>query len=548
MLGAWGAIDLYDGVRRLFSRRKGDAPQGAADAAYAPHFERFARWLCATQVAANSLATSNIAMAVQSRRIKRMFERPTQRTPCSPPPEPPVDTGRSVHLAGFDHHLTHAAAACFASPYEEAVCAVIDGYGEGFSSSRFFHFRDGVLTPIRSGSDRGTVSLGLYFFWLCIACGFEAAKGEEWKVMGLAPYGQRVESLYRNLKDRIAVDGLRVVRGASRETLQAALEGLMHAGRDTPAKAPGPDIRALAECDPADLALAGQLVFEETVGEVLTNLFRRGLSRNLVLTGGCALNSSCNGKLLDLTPFESLYVYCAPGDDGNAVGAAMLAWQADHKAQRPPRPAATPYLGSDIPDHSVTRMIDLGRLPGARVAASGDAVAGRAAELLAQGKIIGWMQGRAEFGPRALGNRSILADPRPADMKDRLNERVKFREEFRPFAPSILHEHGAAYFEHYQESPYMERTLKYRPEAAARVPAVVHVDGTGRLQTVKREWNPRFHKLIQAFHERTGVPVVLNTSFNVMGKPIIHSVEDAVAVFYTSGLDALAIGDVLVEK
>jgi carbamoyltransferase len=548
MAGVWGVIDLYDALRRLVSRRPADALPASGMTAYPPHFERFIRWLCATQVASNNVAASNIALAVQSRRVKRLFDRPSLRANSAALPLPVVDTGRRVHLADFDHHLTHAAAACLSSPYDEAVCAVIDGYGEGYSSSRFFHYRNGALTPIPSGPDRGTVSLGLYYFWLCIACGFEAAKGEEWKVMGLAPYGQHVESLYRNLKGRIAVSGLRAVRGRNADTLQAALEELMHAGRGLPAKAMSPDVRALATCDPADLALAGQRVFEETVGELLTNLYRLGLSRNLVLTGGCALNSSCNGKLLDLTPFESLYVYCAPGDDGNAVGAALLAWQADHAAQRPPRPAATPYLGSDISERSLGRMLELGRLPGARVCVSENEVARRAAELLAQGRIMGWMQGRAEFGPRSLGNRSILADPRSAEMKDRLNERVKFREEFRPFAPSILHAHGAEYFEHYQESPYMERTLRFRPEAAARVPAVVHVDGTGRLQTVKQEWNPRFHELIRAFHERTGVPVLLNTSFNVMGKPIVHSVEDAIAVFYTSGLDVLVIGDVLVEK
>jgi carbamoyltransferase len=172
----------------------------------------------------------------------------------------------------------------------------------------------------------------------------------------------------------------------------------------------------------------------------------------------------------------------------------------------------------------------------------------KAAELLAKGRIVGWVQGRAEFGPRALGNRSILADPRSLDVRYRLNATVKFREEFRPFAPAILHEHGDRYFERYQESPYMERTLAFRREVIGTVPAVVHVDGTGRLQTVKREWNPRFHALVSAFHEITGVPLVLNTSYNVMGKPIAHSVEDVLAVFHTSGLDAVFIGDVCLEK
>jgi carbamoyltransferase len=171
-----------------------------------------------------------------------------------------------------------------------------------------------------------------------------------------------------------------------------------------------------------------------------------------------------------------------------------------------------------------------------------------AARLLSEGKLIGWMQGRAEFGPRALGNRSILADPRRKDMKEKINGSVKFREEFRPFAPSILDEFGDQYFENYEFTPYMERTLRFRPEMRDRVPAVVHVDGTGRLQTVRKDWNKRFHDLLTEFNKLTGVPVLLNTSFNVMGKPIVHSVEDAVSVFLTTGLDALVIGDFLIAK
>jgi carbamoyltransferase len=170
------------------------------------------------------------------------------------------------------------------------------------------------------------------------------------------------------------------------------------------------------------------------------------------------------------------------------------------------------------------------------------------AALLAAGHIVGWVQGRAEFGPRALGNRSILADPRSPDVKERINALVKFREEFRPFAPSILAEHGPAYFENFQASPYMERTLRFRDDVLARVPGVVHVDLTGRLQTVTRDENPRYHALIGAFHAITGVPILLNTSFNVMGKPIAHGVEDAISVFYTSGIDVLVIEDHLIAK
>ena len=171
-----------------------------------------------------------------------------------------------------------------------------------------------------------------------------------------------------------------------------------------------------------------------------------------------------------------------------------------------------------------------------------------AAILLAQGKLLGWVQGQSEFGPRALGNRSILADPRSANMKDRINTLVKFREEFRPFAPAILHDFGEEYFENYQESPYMERTLKFKKEVVNKVPAVVHVDYTGRVQSVKREWNTKFYDLIEAFYRLTGIPLLLNTSFNVMGKPIIHSLEDAITVFFTTGLDVLVIEDYIIEK
>jgi carbamoyltransferase len=235
----------------------------------------------------------------------------------------------------------------------------------------------------------------------------------------------------------------------------------------------------------------------------------------------------------------------APADDGNAIGAALLAWQEDHDAAPAP-PRGNPYLGSRARLDALGRAQQLGGLR--NVAMPDVPVHQSVAEMLAAGRVVGWFQGRAEFGPRALGNRSILADPRDPDVKERLNATVKFREEFRPFAPSILDEHGPQWFERYQGSRYMDRTLRFRKEQAPKVPGVVHADGTGRVQTVKREWNERFYDLIAAFHERTGVPLLLNTSFNVMGKPIVHSVEDALAVFFTSGLDVLVIEDTIFVK
>ncbi|TAL49279.1 MAG: carbamoyltransferase, partial [Methylovulum sp.] len=228
------------------------------------------------------------------------------------------------------------------------------------------------------------------------------------------------------------------------------------------------------------------------------------------------------------------------------IGAALLGFYEDHADKQRPVAFQSPYLGSGIAADKLDALKKYG--PKSRMLESGENISVIAASYLAEGKIIGWMQGRAEFGPRALGNRSILADPRSEIIKDRINAEVKFREAFRPFAPSILHEHGADYFENYQESPYMERTLRFRPAVLDKVPGVVHVDGTGRLQTVKRSWNNAFYELIDAFYRLTGIPLVLNTSFNVMGKPIIHTVEDALAVFYTSGLDVLIIEDIVIEK
>ena len=443
-------------------------------------------------------------------------------------------TRHAVTFRAYPHHLTHAAAGAYTSPFEAATCAVIDGFGEG-CTTQFYRYVEGALStievPASAPGDMG-MSLGLFYSDLCRFCGFDPWKGEEWKVMGLASYGELDPELVALLESYVCVDGLRVRQP---ERGLAALPKLAALAR----RPDEPPLRA------ANLARSGQEVFTRLVHKLLRNVHEVAASSDLVLGGGCALNSSCNGTLLANTPFERLHVFAAPADDGNAVGAALLAHREDHPDHRRIPRVQQPYLGSPISARGLENLHDYGGF--ARVD-RGPEVHVRAAALLAGGKILGWMQGRAELGPRALGNRSILADPRPGEMKDRINARVKFREEFRPFAPSILHEFGDQYFTDYQPSPYMERTLEFRADVRERVPAVVHRDGTGRLQSVTREGNARFHELISAFHQRTGVPLVLNTSFNVMGKPIIHSIEDAVAVFCTSGIDALVIDDTIIEK
>ena len=280
--------------------------------------------------------------------------------------------------------------------------------------------------------------------------------------------------------------------------------------------------------------------------ELLNNFYKLGISDNLILGGGCALNSAFNGKIIEKVPFKALHIPSAPADDGNSIGAALLAYYEDHINESHQLSFQSPYLGSSINEKSLHNLLKFGKIE--RIRHLPGTVHLEAAQLLSQGKLLAWVQGRAEFGPRALGNRSILANPRFPNMKEEINKRVKFREEYRPFAPSILHEFGKKYFENYQESPYMERTLVWHSEVREQILAVVHVNGTGRLQTVKREWNEKYYDLIQAFYEIIAVSIILNTNLNVMGKLIIHTVEDAISVFYTTGLDVLVIEDYLIEK
>jgi carbamoyltransferase len=436
-----------------------------------------------------------------------------------------------VEFRDFDHHDCHAASACYASPFREASCAVVDSYGEN-GSLCFYRFGKGNLERVHES--RGLGSLGLYYMHITALCGFDWMQGEEWKVMGLAPYGRLDEEVYLLLEKILTVNGLNLEHPQGQ--LFPALAKLEKKRR---AKS-SPAARA------ADLAYTGQYYFARIMTELLSNFHAAYPSDHLALAGGCALNSSYNGQITHATNFCKLYVPPAPADDGAALGAAWLAFAREQETFPSAQEPLSAYLGSTLSDAALARLVRFSA--GLEVLHLPESISEEAARLLAQGKLVAWVQGRAEFGPRALGNRSILADPRDPGMKAKINERVKFREEYRPFAPSILHEYGPEYFADYTETPYMEQALRFRPEAAARVPAVVHVDGTGRLQTVKQSWNPRFHRLLMAFHRETGVPLLLNTSFNVMGKPMVHAVEDAVAVFMTSGLDALVIGDWLFVK
>ena len=433
-------------------------------------------------------------------------------------------------LRRYPHHLTHAALGLWGSPFARATCLVVDGMGET-GASALYRLRDGRIEEVRRHA--GRESIGFFFGFVTDLAGFDQTKGEEWKVMGLAPYGRRDPDLLA-LLDRL----WRVERGrlrfAGAETARAVAAELL---ARRPSDAP--------EMGWADLARCGQDMFCAMVDVLVAEAFALAPDENLVLTGGCALNSSYNGGVLARSGFARLHVPSAPADDGNALGAAWLAYSEDHPGWAGPGGLLSPYLGTPVDARPLARIAP--HEPRLRHLGH-DGVVEATADLLASGALVGWMQGRAEFGPRALGNRSILADPRPADAKAVINGKVKYREAFRPFAPAILAEAGPAWFLDYQDSPHMERTLAFRPEVRDRVPAVVHADGTGRLQSVTAEGNPRFRALIEAFAARTGVPILLNTSLNVMGKPIVHTVEDALTLFHTTGLDALAVEDWLITK
>lgn len=431
----------------------------------------------------------------------------------------------------FDHHLCHAVSACWFTPWETAACLVIDGEGDVGAVSSFQLEGRRLKRRWRSW---GPGSLGTYYGWLTFQCGFDWRLGEEWKVMGLAAFGQVRQDLLDNLEGLLIVDRGRL-RFADDEKIAA-----IRAKAAAHARAPG-----APASDGADLAATGQAVYARFADRILEAVAEEG-QRDLILSGGCALNSSYNGSIAGRLPFERVFVPPCPADDGNAIGAALLAWMTETGAERVPSGDGSPFLGAELGAAAAAKCRHAAR--GLQVTDVQGRSAEAVAERLAAGRIVGTARGRAEFGPRALGNRSILADPRPAEMKDRINARVKGREAYRPFAPVIEEGEATAWFERAQPSPYMSFALPWRTDVRDRVPAVVHADGTGRVQTVSRDSQPWMTDLLAAFGRITGTPVILNTSFNVMGKPIVHSIEDAFAVLMTTGLDAVLCDDLLIEK
>jgi carbamoyltransferase len=441
-----------------------------------------------------------------------------------------------------DHYAAHLGNALAVCSDDPVAFLVMDGRGETLTEQA------GVLSGARvevTSEVHYPHSLGLFYGMVTQFLGFKP-DSDEWKVMALASYADPLGDTY----DRLS----KLITAEDDGTFRLSLEYFEHFNFFDARLFSDLFVQEFGQPRRADeaitdrhksLAAAMQRVFEESVSKVLAALHERSGLESVILSGGSFMNSVFNGKATDLTPFANCYVSGSPDDSGTSIGAALFL----HNTRTASRPALSShnYWGPRYSDEECLDAARRYKLPGAEVA---DDPSSRAAEELADGRIVGWFQGRMEFGQRALGNRSILMDPRRRDGRDVLNQAVKFREAFRPFAPAILAERVGDYFECPEDAwvPFMERVYMFRPEKRSVVPSVVHVDGSGRLQTVTRDDNPRYYALIRRFEEITGVPIVLNTSFNLNGEPIVCSPEDAIRTFMTCGLDTLYLGNVRVAK
>ena len=449
-------------------------------------------------------------------------------------------TGYEGPIEIVDHHLSHAASAYLFSGFEEAAILTVDGVGE-WPTTTYNTARGFAIERLEQVDFPN--SLGLFYSALTGYLGFEVNEGE-YKVMGLAPYGQ---PKYADEIGRLIENGPSGDYRLNFEYFSFLQEDRMFSDAlcellGAPARAPGSRITQFH----MDVARSTQLVLEEVLLSKVRHLHDRAPSENLCMAGGVALNVVANGRCLREGPFKRLFVQPAAGDAGTCLGAAAVA----HARCTGARPAQERlehvYLGPGnaadevwgLLNASGVKFLDYrGNQPGLL-----DCVAGR----LAAGEVIGWVSGRMEFGPRALGARSILADPRRAEMKDRINALVKQREEFRPFAPAVLESHAHEHFSLNHPSPFMLETC--RVISPIPLPAITHVDGSARVQTVSRATNPRFADLLEHFYTRTGCPILLNTSFNLRGEPIVCSAMDAISTFGRSKIETLVLEDFVVDR
>ena len=497
-----------------------------------------------------------------------------------------VDTALP-RLAYVEHHRAHLASTYFASDFTEAVCVSIDGCGD-FASTAWGMGNGGITT---NGYIYFPHSLGIFYSAMTQFLGFNSF-GDEYKVMGLAGYGRpsylsplhEVVKIQPDGAFRLQLDYFRhhTENVSYRWDNCAPIVGRLYAPALEALLGPARQPQQRLEQKHKDLAASVQALYEEAFFALLNGVHRRQPCPNLALAGGCALNSVANGKIHLQTPFEHIYVPPAAGDAGGAIGAALLVWQKVKARKIPKREALrgskslTPpsrvrhvdrilkarhaYAGPQFDDTAIASLLRRRGFPPSPCADDGGnaeftlthvrnemELCARGAQAIAAGKILGWFQGRMEWGPRALGNRSILCDPRRADMKQILNAKIKRRESFRPFAPAILREKVAGWFEQEKDVPFMTSVFQVRLDKRALIPAVTHIDGSGRLQTVHEEMNPLFHRLISDFYRLTSVPLVLNTSFNEQ-EPIVCRPEEALDCFLRTKMDVLALGGFFIVR
>ncbi len=561
-----------------FSRRKHDADfphqaiQFCLDTAHAQSgdldyvvfyekpFRKFERIL-ATTLQAFPRSCTSFRQAMTSWLPDKLWIRATIQEALSIP---------SDRILFSEHHLSHAASAFFCSPFEEAAILTIDGVGEWATATM------GVGKANWSGRDGNEIviqkelrfphSVGMLYSVFTAFLGFEVNEGE-YKVMGMAPYGQPryvedVRRLVQQSRDgsiQLDMDYFSFHRSSQR-SFSLKFEDLFGPPRDPNEPLVLNGVGEASGADPAlhrrsqryaDIAASIQQVTEELVLTMASSLYEETRVPRLCMAGGVAYNSVANGRILRETPFEEVFIQPAAGDSGGALGAALFAY---HVLLQQPRKFVMEhtYWGKECATGDIETAIQRHNLTAQRMADE-QLLVQSVAQMLSRGNVIGWCQGRCEWGARALGHRSILADPRRPEMKAIVNQKIKFREPFRPFAPSILDRHVRQFVEHPEEKNllplrFMLTVSPVRQECRDTIPAVTHVDGTARPQLVESAHNPLYHGLIEAFAAETGVPVLLNTSFNLKGEPIVNSPDDAISTFLRSEMDALVAGPYLVTK
>ena len=443
-----------------------------------------------------------------------------------------------------EHHLSHASHAFYTSPFNESAILTIDGVGE-WSTTSYGYASDNSINI--TNDIRWPHSLGLFYSAFTYFLGFKVNEGE-YKLMGLSSYGKPkyYDLIMNNLID-VKDDGSIHL---NMEYFAFTYDKVMTSKKFSQLFGMSPKTRDEETLQiHFDIGASAQKVLEEVILKMVNHIHTKTKTKNLCIGGGVALNGVANYKILSEGPFENIHIPPSPGDAGSAVGAAQYLYYVYHKNSKDISDNTNliqenVYVGPSYTDKEIKSFLDFTNISYEYFNES--ALLQKTAQLIADGNVVGWYQGKMEWGPRALGNRSILADPRRADMKDILNAKIKHRESFRPFAPSIMEEFASEYFEINVPSPYMLMVAPVKKPKA--IPAVTHVDGTGRLQTVSKIANPLYYNLINEFYKITGIPVIINTSMNVMGEPIVNTPEQAHQMIVKTDMDYIVMGNYLVKK